>query len=162
MRPWGCGRGLRKSWRDGKTQILETLVDDIVDGREAHLVAARLHREECERREAERRELERRRGLAKARREREHSRKALLAKLITAERGAVQRREWIGGKKRLLVDSANPELARMTLWVQEQLDALETILDPDQLTTDLRKRKLFPETDDLHDPLGEPPEPRFW
>src|SRR5215467_1745004 len=41
----GSGDGLRRSWRDGKMQVLETLIDQIVDGLEAHIVASRLRRE---------------------------------------------------------------------------------------------------------------------
>lgn len=95
------------------------------------------------------RELERRCGLAKARREWEQSRKALLV-------------DYRGAQGRAAPRSPNPELARMTLWVQSQRDALESILNPSELMADLQKRKLFRETDDLDDPLGEPTEPRFW
>lgn len=33
----GWGQGLRRSWRDGKMQVLEILIDDIVSGLEAHI-----------------------------------------------------------------------------------------------------------------------------
>jgi hypothetical protein len=76
----GWGDGLRRSWRDGKMQVLEILIDEIVDRLEAHIAATRIRREARERDEAERRELDRRRSLAKARRERESHRKALQCK----------------------------------------------------------------------------------
>lgn len=91
---WG-GDGLRRAWRDGKTQIIEGLIDDIVDGLEAHIVAIRHRREEFARAEAERKELQRRRCLAKARLERESERRTLLNKLIRTEQRAERLREWI-------------------------------------------------------------------
>ena len=82
----GWGEGLRCNWNDGRTQVLETMIDDIVDGLEAHLVTIRLRREAQEKAQAERREIERRRGLVKARIERESERKRLLQRLIRTER----------------------------------------------------------------------------
>jgi hypothetical protein len=161
----GWGDGLRRSWRDGKMQVLETLIDEIVDGLEAHIVGSRLRREARERADAERRELERRRGLAKARRERESERKALLGKLMRAERQAAQLRDWMARYEEVAVPgaAADVDLSRMIGWARDRLATLEAVLDPLKLTEELRTRKLFPEIDELHDPLGEPPpEPRWW
>jgi hypothetical protein len=47
-------------------------------------------------------------------------------------------------------------------WAREQLTLLDVVLDPIRLADDLRAQKLFPETDELHDPLGEPPPERRW
>ena len=158
----GWGDGLRRSWRDGKMQVLEILIDDIVNGLEAHIAAARVWREKRELEEAERREIDRRRGLAKARRERESHRKALLSKLIRTERQAAQLRAWLANQESNIAQIADPDIARMTDWARAQLALLDTVLDPSRLADDLRARKLFPETDELHDPLGEPPERRWW
>jgi hypothetical protein len=109
----GWGDGLRRSWRDGKTQVLETLICEIVDGLEAHIVTTRIRREKREREEAERKELDRRRGLAKARRERECERKVLLNKLIRTERRVVQLRDWIESYEGKVMKGADPHLSRM-------------------------------------------------
>lgn len=158
----GWGQGLRRSWRDGKMQVLEILIDDIVGGLEAHITAARVWREKRELEEAECRELNRRRGLVKARRERESHRKALLSKLIRTERQAAQLRAWLANQESNMARNPDPDLARMLDWAREQLASLDSVLDPIKLVDDLRTRKLFPETDELHDPIGEPPPERPW
>lgn len=48
----------------------------------------------------------------------------------------------------------------MADWARAQLEALEAALDPVMLAAVLYARKLFPEVDELHDPLGEPPPER--
>lgn len=158
----GWRNGLRRSWRDGKTQTLEALIDSIVDGFETRIAANKHHREERERAEAERQELARRRSLAKARRERESNRKSLLSKLIRAERLAERTRHWISTYEKHATETARPDLTRMLDWARNQLASLDAIADPSKLTEDLRERKLFPEVDELHDPLGEPPPERPW
>jgi hypothetical protein len=50
----------------------------------------------------------------------------------------------------------------MVSWVQEQLATLEAVIDPNMLLVSLREQSLFPEVDDLQDPLGEPPERGLW
>ena len=40
---------------------------------------------------------------------------------------------------------------------------LEATIDPGHVDQDLKDKKLFPETDELHDPEGDSPdEPRYW
>ncbi len=158
----GWGQGLRRSWRDGKMQVLENLIDDIVGGLEAHIAAARMWREKREREETERGEFDRRRGLAKARRERESNRKALLSKLVRTERQAAQLRTWLASQEHNIAQTPDPGVARMMDWAREQLALLDAVLNPIRLADDLRTRKLFPETDELRDPLGEPPPERPW
>lgn len=156
------GQGLRRQWRDAKTQTIETLLPDIVDGIETHIVSVRVRREEQERAEAVRRDLERRRALAKARKQREADREAVLANQMDLVRRARDLREWIGANQRMAV-AAEPELRRMLAWAKEQLADVERQLDPETLAADLQERKLFPEVDELHDPKGEPPsETRWW
>ncbi len=158
----GWGSGLRRSWWDGKTQTLETMIDQIVDGFEAHIAAAKHRREQNERAEAERQELARRRGLVKARRDRESNRKSLISKLMRTERQAAQLRDWISSYERRSRAEPNAELLRMMGWARDRLSSLEAIIDPGKVATELRERKLFPEVDELHDPLGDPPESRWW
>ena len=47
-------------------------------------------------------------------------------------------------------------------WARDRLGSLEAIIDPGKVATELRERKLFSEIDELHDPLGDPPESRWW
>jgi len=138
------------------------MLDDILDGFEAHIVTVRLRREKQERAEAERRELERRRGLAKARRDRDNERKRLLNRLILTTRQVAQLRDLIGSYEQVEMSNTNGDLDRMIHWMRAQLSALEASLDPDNLAKELGTRKLFPEVDELVDPLGEPPQEQHW
>lgn len=158
LRVFGWGDGLRWTWNDGKTQTLETLLEEIVDGFETHIATARIRREKQERVEAERRELERRHALAKARRERESERKRLLSRFIRAKRRIAQLSEWIHAYE----TTADSDLERMVEWARSELTTLETKLDPNIVAVELSTRKLFPKIDELLDPLGEPPPVRYW
>jgi hypothetical protein len=53
------------------------------------------------------------------------------------------------------------ELGRMLLWAKERLGYLEARTTV-EATTRLEGKSLFPEVDELHDPLGDPPEPKFY
>lgn len=158
----GYGTGLRRSWRDGKMQLLEKLVDEIVDGIEAHLTYGRIQREARQKAEAERRELVRRHGLIKARTEREEARTSLLTKLMQTGKQASELRGWLADFERKSQLHSETDVTRLISWVHDQLSKLETALDLENLHQDLKTRKLFPEIDDLHDPLGEPPPIDCW
>jgi hypothetical protein len=100
-------------------------------------------------------ELARRRGLAAARQARDTERTLLLRKLVRMERQAVQLRDWIAQRDADV--EASPETQRMVTWVKAELVEIEEFLDPTKLSRLLQTRNLFPEVDDLADPLGEPP-----
>jgi hypothetical protein len=100
-------------------------------------------------------ELARRRGLAAARRTREAERTSLLRKLVRMERQAGQLSGWVAQREADVETS--PEIQRMVDWVKVELVGLEEFLDPSKLSRLLHTRNLFPEVDDLVDPLGEPP-----
>jgi len=53
-------------------------------------------------------------------------------------------------------------MQRMVDWVKAELVGLEEFLDPSRLSRLLHTRNLFPEGDDLVDPLGEPPPRHPW
>jgi len=57
---------------------------------------------------------------------------------------------------------ASSEMQRMVDWVKAELVGLEEFLDPSKLSRLLHTRNLFPEVDDLVDPLGEPPRRHPW
>jgi hypothetical protein len=100
-------------------------------------------------------ELARRRGLAAARRTRETERTLLLRKLVRMERQADQLRGWIAQRKADV--GVSPEMQRMLDWATAELVEIERFLDLSRLSRLLHTRNLFPEVDDLVDPLGEPP-----
>lgn len=152
----GWNDGLRRSWRDGKHQSLETLLPSVVDGFEAHIASLKHRRESHERAKAARRELQRRRALAKAREEREIKRHALLDDLMTAEARAAALKVWIRSwQDRAGAD--DPAVGRMLGWADDQLRKTERLLHANRLSAHLEDAALFPEIDDLSDPLGEPP-----
>jgi hypothetical protein len=106
--------------------------------------------------------LEKRWRLARARREREKERRVVLNKLIRKERYVAQLRAWIAAYKIRVASKATPDLDRMLAWAQAQLVEFEIANDPGRLVEVLRAGKLFPEVDELQDPLGEPPAERLW
>jgi hypothetical protein len=117
-------------------------------------------------------ELARRRALAAARLTRENERTELLRKLVRMEREAEQLRGWIAQRQadqlrgwtahRQAEVSASPEIQRMVDWAKTELAGLEAFLDPLKLSQLLIARNLFPEVDELVDPLGEPPPRSQW
>ena len=100
-------------------------------------------------------ELARRRALAAARRTREAERTSLVRKLVRMERQVDQLSGWVAQREADVETS--PEIQRMVDWVKAELAGLEEFLDPSKLSRLLHTRNLFPEVDDLVDPLGEPP-----
>lgn len=100
-------------------------------------------------------ELARRRALAAARQTREAERTLLLRKLVRMERQADRLYEWIERCESGVETS--PEMQRMVGWAKTRLAELEEFLDPSKLSQHIRTRDLFPEVDNLADPLGEPP-----
>jgi len=59
-------------------------------------------------------------------------------------------------------ENSYPELERMVKWATSQIADLDRILSPERIATALVERELFPETDPLNDPKGEPPSLRIW
>jgi hypothetical protein len=107
-------------------------------------------------------ELERRRALSRLRNTREFERKKLLARLLRAEQRAVQLRQWI---TRIASSEEIPEdsdLGRFVSWTRAELRNLENSIRPSRITEALGQSNLFPEHDELHDPLGDPPPQRHW
>jgi hypothetical protein len=75
----------------------------------------------------------------------------------------MQLRNWLTKYEQCLETSTDTDLHRMVGWARERLNTLEADLDPLKLTDELVGRKLFPKSDELYDPLGEPPPERaYW
>lgn len=104
--------------------------------------------------------IEHRRQLARLRHDRERERRALLIKVMKAGHRAAQLRMWLDDKTDL--GRSDPMIGRMLEWARQQLAELEAAADPVGLARLLRERELFPEFDQLSDPLGEPPARQPW
>jgi hypothetical protein len=107
-------------------------------------------------------ELERRRVLSRLRKTREFERKRLLARVLRAQQRTGQLRQWITkfvGSEEI---SENSDLGRFVSWTRAELLNLENSMRPSSIAEALRPSNLFPEHDELHDPLGDPPPQRPW
>ena len=107
-------------------------------------------------------ELARRRKLAGARQERERERRTLLVSLIRTERRAKELQRWIEAHDIFETAEPNTELKRMLDWARTELDTLNAVIAPARMSEMLRDRNLFPETDELADPLGDPAPRQPW
>lgn len=156
----GWGEGVRRTWADGRTQRLDRMVEDVATGLEAILATRRLQREEREERERRYQERARRHALARERAEREKKREAFLDQLMELRREVDALEAWLArtGPTSGPVGSH----ARLIAWATARLETLRQRLEPDQISAALDADKLFPEPDELHDPLGEPDEPQGW
>ncbi|THD71152.1 hypothetical protein E7681_18455 [Thalassobius vesicularis] len=154
--------GLRKTWGDGKTQRVERMVPDIVAGIELVLESVRVRREDSEERERRWQELHRRRKLAHARKEREEKRLAHLERIVELRREAREIRDWLAS----LPDDAKPsedsDLGRMLIWVDQRLGEIDRQTGIVAARSITGTGDLFPEIDELQDPLGDPPERNGW
>jgi hypothetical protein len=106
-------------------------------------------------------DLAHRRRLAAARQSREIERASLLQKLIETQQKALELRKWIT-QWETKEQASSPEVQRLIKWAKATLSDSENFLLPTELTKLLEVRGLFPEVDDLTDPLGEPPPLRPW
>jgi hypothetical protein len=151
----GWEQGVRHKWSDGKHQTLETLIDSIVGGLHEVIAVRKVRREERESYERRRAEALRRLELAKKRRARETLRIEYLERLAQQSAEASRLRDWISS---LAVKAEDLDLARMVEWLRQRLAKIEVSIAPTTIGDRLREKALFPETDDLSDPLGEPSE----
>jgi hypothetical protein len=107
-------------------------------------------------------EIERRRALSRLRNTREFERKKLLARLLRAEQRTVQLRQWMTKTASSEEIPENSDLGRFVSWTRAELLNLENSIRPSSIAEALRQSNLFPEHDELHDPLGDPPPRRPW
>ncbi|MGK9055173.1 hypothetical protein [Neorhizobium petrolearium] len=154
--------GARKKWSEGKHQTLESMLESIADGILYHLAFDKARREEREDAERRRQHMAHRRHLQKQRIEREKNRATFLNGLVEYQREAADLRATIAEATNCL-DQASPEYLRMITWAQQRLAYLVEKNEMATLTANLREQNLFPETDDLFDPEGEPPPSKgYW
>ncbi len=91
----GYSDGVRRKWADGKTQTVESLLDDIVTGIEALLAARKAAREDREERQRVWEELSRRRDMARQRKEREDKRLTYIRSVMDLGDEADRLRRWL-------------------------------------------------------------------
>lgn len=140
------------------------MFDSIVIGLKVILAHEKAQREKREEEARQREELARRRQLAKKRREREEARIAYLRELVELQREAADIRSWLSSLPADTAADHATELGRMLIWARARLTHLESCTTVDAAAVELDGKALFPEMDELHDPLGDPPEPKgyFW
>jgi hypothetical protein len=107
-------------------------------------------------------ELERRRALFRLRKARDLDREKIFARLLRAEHRAVHLRQWIARIENSEEILANSDLGRLLNWTRAELLNLENSIHPSSIAEALRQSNLFPEHDELSDPLGDPPPQRPW
>lgn len=158
----GYDQGMRHSWADGKIQTIETLLESIVAGIDAILTLRRVEREQREERDRQWNELCRRRDLAKKRRERERQRLGYWRAIARTQREIEMLRAWIERASLRENSVATPNVHRMMGWIRNRLAVLEGSISIANIDRTLGSQNLFPETDSLIDPLGDPPnEPQY-
>jgi hypothetical protein len=106
--------------------------------------------------------LQRRRKLAHARKEREEKRLVHLDRIVKLRREAREIRDWLAS----LPDDAKPsednDLGRMLIWVCQRLGEIDRQTGIEAARSFAVIGDLFPEIDELQDPLGDPPERNGW
>jgi len=158
----GYSDGVRRTWADGKTQTVESLLDDIVVGLQTLLAVRKAQREENEERSRQWEEQARRRALAQQRSKREEKRIAYLGSILALQDEAHRLNQWLACLNEASEPVPGDNLDRMIRWARQRLKTLEGTLAPENIDRDLQKKELFPEVDELHDPEGEPPEDSHW
>jgi len=158
----GWAPDLRKTWADGRTQSVESMFENIVSGLKILLANTKAERERREEEDRLRAELARRRDLARKRKEREKKRIAYLRELVQLQREAADIRSWLARYPKQATGETTNDLGRMMQWAIERLADLEARTTVDAAAVQLEGKALFPEIDELHDPLGDPPEPRYY
>jgi len=154
--------GLRTTWSDGKKQRVERMVPDIVMGIELVLEALRVRREEREESERQRQILQHRMQLARAREKREEKRCSKLQHIMVLRREARDIRDWLASLPENTKASDETDLGRMLLWVNERLAKIDRQTGIEGARLFAGTGDLFPQIDELHDPLGDPPANSGW
>ncbi len=144
--------GLRRSWKDGRRQRLEGLIEDIAGGIITYLAGIKADREERERRQREWRRQEELRALARARDQREKRRHELLERLTAASTEADELRSLLNRLRERMPASPSGELVRLLAWTEANLQRLEDELAAEGIVAAVQEHELFPEVDPLAAP----------
>lgn len=144
--------GLRRSWKDGRRQRLEGLIEDIAGGIIAYLAGVKADREKHERWEREWQRKEELRALARAREQREKHRHEFLEHLTRTSTKAEELRLFVTRLRRQMPASPPGELTRLLAWTEGKLQRLEDELTAEGILAALLDRELFAEIDALAAP----------
>lgn len=157
----GWTQGIRKSWSDGRTQRVETILEDFVDSVRL-IIATKAEEDRIQADKNRRREhLRHRRALKEKRAARELKRLEFLQGIAVTRHEVSALQTTINAVPQ--GDSLPEEYRAMINWAQERLSALEARTTIEQIHADLVALSLFPEPDDLHDPEGDPPpQTNYW
>jgi hypothetical protein len=138
------------------------MFEDIVSGLKVLLANEKIERERREEAEQQRAEFARRRDLAKKRNEREEKRITYLRELVHLQREAAGIRSWLASLPNTATANTASDVGRMVRWATARLADLEVRTTVDAAAVQLGGKALFPEIDELHDPLGDPQEGRYY
>jgi hypothetical protein len=144
--------GLRRSWKDGRLQRIERLVEDVADGLIAYLAGVKAKREERERWQSEWRRKEQLRALAQARAQREERRRKFVEHYVKVSTEADELRSFLTRVRERMPKSPPGELMRMLEWVEARLECLEGRLTGEGISVARREQELFPEIETLTAP----------
>lgn len=144
--------GLRRSWRDGRLQRIERLVEDVASGIITHLAGVKAKREEHERWQREWQHKENLRALTRAREQREERRRKFLEHFVEISTEADELRSFLTRLRERMPKSPPGELMRMLEWVEARLECLEDRLTGEGISVALQEQELFPEIDTLTTP----------
>ncbi len=160
--------GLRRTFADGKTQRLETLLPEILGGLAAHAALARTNRETARAAAAARAEAEARRREAAAFKAREERRMAF-TDAVAAKLAERARLLEVHAHLQALGEEAPESLQAMASWLKQRIDAIDALVGARFL--DLSARSAEVEFDEARLPAeavserrfyGREPELRFW
>ncbi|MBM3091634.1 hypothetical protein GFB56_12505 [Ensifer sp. T173] len=157
----GYASGLRKSWSDGKSQTVESCLENFVAGMRTIIVANAEESRKRAEQERARQAMLRRRDLARLRAEREGKRLAYLEEIAVARRKIADMRLTIETIPE--AEQLPPEYERMIAWAKQRLTELEARTTVEAIQTTLITRELFPDPDNLFDSDGDPPtKQNYW
>ncbi len=145
--------GARRSWKDGKTQKVEDLLDKVIIGVVAYLAGVKARREEREEWHRDWERQQERRGIEEEIRQREEDRKAFVMKLADK----TEQLKTLQNLMHSLSDTSDNtlEYGQMLEWIRGRIEELQEQFNPREITEKLRKKNLFPDTDELMANLAE-------
>lgn len=144
--------GYRRSWKDGKRQRLEEVIEDISVAIVAYLAGLKLKREERERWHRNWERQSRVRVRAENRRSRENERSKILDELLAVSTEAAKLRTWLTEAEKWPQPIQPNEFTKFVAWARARLKYLEHAVGPEGIAETLKSRALFPEIDPLIDP----------
>lgn len=152
----GWEYGVRKSWGDGKTQTLETVLPDIIAGLKVMLATRAAERERRAGEARRQAEWARRRDLASKRQAREKRRFEYIDRFLSRHDEVARLRKLAALLPRT---GSSDDIERLSAWVYAHLAEVEAKLTDASIQSEIQAQELFPESDPLLDPLGDPAEP---